>query len=1096
VPARPLERCVSAAPAYRVDGAAVDASAFYAAACDPARSVVVQACAGAGKTWMLVARIVRALLAGAQPQQILAITFTRKAAGEMRERLDRRLHDCARMSPDELIDALAATGLDRAQAAVVAPALRMLHERVLASGRAVPVLTFHGWFAQLVGQAPLALRHALALPAQMQLIDDPDVLRDELLRAFHRRVAGDEALRADYMALVARHRRDALMQWLNAAWARRSELLAADAAGTLQTSVPAAASLWPALAGVDRPEDLVLQVPLKPQLQALALQLGARPGKLAVESADRLRDALDQADPVRAFAQVWQVLFTDKGEPRRKLGDLPEQAAACDALCVLRDAIRQQAAHEDHLAMVRLARAWLAEYAALKQRRGLVDMDDLERAALALLADPVAAGWVQERLDLQLRHLLIDEFQDTSPLQWQALHAWLASYAGAGGGASGQRPLVVFVVGDPKQSIYRFRRAEPRVFAAAREFVVHALDGQALDCDHTRRNPQALLDALNPVFERAARDEGWGPFRAHTTGHAGPGLVQRLPDVLRPPKTGRAGAAEVWRDSLTEPRREAETLLRAQEAALVAQAVSQLLAEPGWRAGEVMVLARRRAMLGLVAQALADCGVPFVQPEALALGDAPEAQDLAAVLDVLASPGHDASLARALKSPLFGASDDDLLVLARAAPAAGSWWAALQQLPAAAAPGAEPALQRARRLLAGWAEAADRLPPHDLLDRIVDQGDLLPRLAAAVPAHRRAVAQQTVEALLGAALDEGGARYATPYGFVRALRAGRVKAEIAPPADAVQLLTVHGAKGLQSRAVFLVDTDPLPRNPERCTLLVDWPVDHAAPRCAAFVLDESAIAPSLVALLAAERTERAREELNGLYVAATRSAERLVVSRTEPPPRNAAAPSWWARLSSAAALLDLGSEAVAARSAPPRSLEVEVARPWTAPPAASGIARAAVDDDAARLGQALHRLLEWLGGAMAEASQADSARAVATAFDLPPARAAALVQTALAIRDSPALARFFAGPALEWAANEVPISHGGELLRIDRLVALREQGARVWWVLDYKLAGRPQDDPALRAQLARYVAAVQAAQPGETVRGAFVTAAGQCVEPG
>ena len=91
---------------------------------------------------------------------------------------------------------------------------------------------------------------------------------------------------------------------------------------------------------------------------------------------------------------------------------------------------------------------------------------------------------MQQRLDAQVRHLLIDEFQDTSPLQWQALHGWLQAYAGAGGGAA----LSVFIVGDPKQSIYRFRRAEPRVFAAAQDFVCEGLGGARLACDHTRRN--------------------------------------------------------------------------------------------------------------------------------------------------------------------------------------------------------------------------------------------------------------------------------------------------------------------------------------------------------------------------------------------------------------------------------------------------------------------------------------------------------------------------------------------------------------------------------------------------------------------------------
>ena len=115
-------------------------------------------------------------------------------------------------------------------------------------------------------------------------------------------------------------------------------------------------------------------------------------------------------------------------------------------------------------------------------------MQDLERCALALLSDPAVAGWVQQRLDARLRHVLIDEFQDTSNLQWQALLGWLSSYAGAGGGASGQRPLSVFIVGDPKQSIYRFRGAEPRVFEAARTLRRRRPRGHDLACNHTRRN--------------------------------------------------------------------------------------------------------------------------------------------------------------------------------------------------------------------------------------------------------------------------------------------------------------------------------------------------------------------------------------------------------------------------------------------------------------------------------------------------------------------------------------------------------------------------------------------------------------------------------
>eukprot|EP01035_Chromulina_nebulosa_P058501 gene58501-80104_t len=126
-----------AQPAYRIDGALVGAEAFYAVACDPRRHVVVEACAGAGKTWMLVSRILRALLDGAEPQEILAITFTRKAAGEMRTRLNEWL---TALSADggsdaDRVLALQQRGLHAATAQALAPALADLQQRLQQVGR-------------------------------------------------------------------------------------------------------------------------------------------------------------------------------------------------------------------------------------------------------------------------------------------------------------------------------------------------------------------------------------------------------------------------------------------------------------------------------------------------------------------------------------------------------------------------------------------------------------------------------------------------------------------------------------------------------------------------------------------------------------------------------------------------------------------------------------------------------------------------------------------------------------------------------------------------------------------------------------------------
>lgn len=1067
------------APAYRLDGRAIDADGFYAAACDPRRSVVVEACAGAGKTWMLVSRIVRALLDGAEPQQVLAITFTRKAAGEMRARLDEWLAAWAApgVTDAQRADELRQRGLDAAGAARLAPSLAALHGRLLAAGRAVEVRTFHGWFAQLLSHAPLSLVESLGLPPQAELVEDTGVLRGELMRRFHAAVDADAALRADYASLVREHRRSNLLSWLDAAWQRSTEVEGAIAAGTLESSVPPAAALWPECAEVEAPHALLRRAPRLAEFEALARALGAAKGKRTQDAGAALRNALDAPDDAAAFAGAWEALFT-KDEPR-KLGELPALAEGVERLRELQRMQRQHQAWRDQQRLGRLVRVLLAEFAALKRRRGLVDMPDLERAALALLSTHELSGWVQERLDQQVRHLLVDEFQDTSPLQWQALHGWLSAYAGAGVAPS------VFIVGDPKQSIYRFRRAEPRVFDAARRFVAEGLRGQVLECDHTRRNAPAVIAALNAVFDDAARADGWGPYRAHTTGSDADGAVRALPGVART-ATERAAAREDWRDSLTQPRHEAEFRRRQAEAAQVADAVAEGLAAGTTRAGRVMVLARRRAVLADVADALAARHVPHVVPEAVALAEAPEALDLAAVLDVLASPAHDLSLARALKSPLFGAEDADLLWLARRAQRDRSAW---RHALAAAddAPGA--ALPRARRLLDGWQALAERLPPHDLLDRIVHEGELVPRLLAAVPAARRHAALQAVQATLAAALELDGGRYASLYGFVRALKSGRLSGAAAAPADAVQLLTVHGAKGLEADVVFVADADPEPRRPETCTLLVDWPVGADAPACVAFVRNESKLPPSLRDRFAVETAARDREELNGLYVAMTRARQQLVFSHNEPL-RRGALRTWWQRVAPVTRPWVPAPPAAGGAEPPPR---VAVQAP-PQPRAAAARRPAAADAEAARLGQAVHRALEWLGQPAGTPPPPDEACAAAAAAH--GADAAAVTATVRRVLASEACRRFFDPARLRWAGNEVPFADAEGVLRLDRLVLLAEgEGAApVWWVLDYKLASEPAALATYAPQMARYLAAVRAAQPGDAVRGGFITGRGQFVE--
>jgi ATP-dependent helicase/nuclease subunit A len=219
--------------AYRINGDLASREAFYAVACDPARSVAVEACAGAGKTWMLVSRILRALLDGTAPQDILAITFTKKAAGEMRERLLKWLVEFADQPEEQLAQELRLRGMDMAQASARAADLRCLHQRLTSLGRPVQIRTFHSWFASLLRTAPLAVLQDLGLPAQYELLEDDSEAVQRTWPRFYAAVAASPALRQDFMDSVALHGRSQTQKALANALQKRVEFTLADAGGVV-----------------------------------------------------------------------------------------------------------------------------------------------------------------------------------------------------------------------------------------------------------------------------------------------------------------------------------------------------------------------------------------------------------------------------------------------------------------------------------------------------------------------------------------------------------------------------------------------------------------------------------------------------------------------------------------------------------------------------------------------------------------------------------------------------------------------------------------------------------------------------------------------
>jgi ATP-dependent helicase/nuclease subunit A len=1110
------------APAYRINGTPAAREAFYALACDPARSIAVEACAGAGKTWMLVSRILRALLDGCAPQDILAITFTKKAAGEMRDRLNTELRRWASLTDEALAGELRARGLGAAEAIRRAPEARSLHARVMAMGRVVQVRTFHSWFAALLRGAPLSVLQELQLPVQYELLEDDALAIAQVWPRFYAALTRDPDARQDFMDSVAVHGRHQTLEALKKALQKRVEFALADAAGVVEASVEPFGTRYPALGDLALPELALLQPQARSRWHARAQTLGTEANKTPKDSAARVIDAFELPDeagfmPQRLAMLRKAFLVADEDRLNSRLAKYESAQAAEAELVELCGAVRQHKAWSHHQRMSRLARVLLASFAAFKRERGWVDMNDVEGAARRLLGDAELSGWLQQRLDARLRHVLIDEFQDTNPLQWQALYGWLSAYAGAG---PGEAPCV-FLVGDPKQSIYRFRRAEPQVFKAAQAFVVQGLAGALLSCDHTRRCAPAVVDALNAAMGEAVQAGEYGSdYRPHTTESTADGNVRRLPQL---PRSLRARAATeaggmAWRDSLTTPRVLPEDSMSALEAQQAADWVAAEIADGRVRPEDIMVLARRRERLAWMHEALRERGIASEQPEKLELGEAPAVQDVVALLDALVSTRHDLSLARALKSPLFGWGDDDLAQMARlrlrATPPKGeggaatlarpSWWEVLQGLAdasddalAAAAQSSAQAqrLRDAAQRLALYRQWLLNLPPHDALSAIYDHADVLARYAQAVSASQRGAVLAQLRDMLTQSLAQDGGRFLTPYRLVRALRAGGIKATPVQTPGAIRLLTIHGAKGLEAHTVLMLDTDTGASKPESMGVLVDWPGEAPLPRRFVFLASEKSPPACAVDVLGQEQQARSLEELNALYVALTRAERRLVISSFEPHQRSAK--TWYERLQPLALEVDAPAPAHEVSGATVQRADAFTlpCLPAVAPERLTGVAptETPLEADAiTRIGLALHRMLQW-HPTQAQAFEwtEEHAQAVAREFALDAAHS----------REALAMARRMVAGEAAWAwdasalnhwGNEVELFHQGELLRLDRLVRRRDSGE--WWVLDYKSAAHPERQPALLAQMQGYRQAMAQARPGEPVRLAFINAQGRLIE--
>lgn len=983
-----------------------------AQALDPRRSFIVQAPAGSGKTELLVRRYLHLLRTVQRPEEILAITFTRKAAAEMKHRI---------------LDALVAAPIAGMTAADISPRLR--------------VQTIDALCASLTRQMPVLAKFG----AQPETVDKPEELYVEAAR------------------------RAFVLEPRNAA----AETLLTH----LDNDVAAAVELVVSMLG------------RRDQWLRKTGQVRERAELEAAFSAERERLlAAARALLPEASEALAQELLTKKGSWRKR-NKRAQAFAAADvdggarsalaALFALPPARYTEAQWTVLSAMLALLRIAVAQLKVVFAARGQADFTEIAQGAVRALGEPEAPTDLLLSLDFSIKHILIDEFQDTSISQWELLERLTAGWQADDG-------RTLFAVGDPMQSIYRFREADVSLFSRARDEGIGAVPLEFLRLTTNFRSQSGIVDWVNATFPRVL------PERED----AATGAVPYSPAVAH--HAAEDGDAVCWH-LFDERDDEAARLVEIVRAARARNAQ-----------GSLAVLVRNRTHLDRIVPALQDAGIRYRAVEIVHLGEKQVVQDLFALTRALLHPADRIAWLALLRAPWCGLTPVDLALLAE--DAEETVWELMHDDARAARLDAGSRLRMLRLVAVLEPALANRLR-FNLRDAVEGAWLALGGPACCTDATELEDAAMFLDEL--ERVEEAG-DIADPAAFEDSLEKLYALPDLDAGDDAVQIMTVHKAKGLEFDTVIVPGLDRAPRSnppplivwkalPDQGLLLA--PIHESGGEkdpCYEYVRGLGRIAEDL-------------ESGRLLYVAATRAKSRLhllgcVKRDDEGAVRKPAARSLLRELWPFAAE-EVGARVVRTTSPPAAARENRLSRfashfvlpspppaaAWRAPPATQqqtdAIEFSWVGETARHVGSVVHRWMQCIAddgiaGWTLERIEALRPR-LARELErrgVPPAdcaTAAARAARALAQTLEDARGRWLLGPHADAKSEyRVRLAAGNTVYSyiMDRIFR-DEAGTR--WIVDYKTSGHEGGDVEAfldrervryAGQLARYAMALGKAE--------------------
>ncbi len=879
------------------------------AAVVPDANVWLSASAGSGKTQVLSARVIRLLLAGARPEEILCLTFTKAAAAEMAERINRKLAGWVQMKDALLAAELRAIGADFAKDRL-ADARKLFAEILDAPGGGLQIMTIHAFCQSLLASFP---EEAGVMPG-FEPLDDRT--KAELQREVLSQIVREADETGDTHIVQSLHRLG-LERGEDNAW---GFLQRCAAALEIMQQLPEGTGMLPFVRrqlGLNfdgAVDDLIATfcsdeaLDRRTIVAVKELNLVWAKGKADSRGAKRaaaITQWLEFSPLERAqhFDMIHACWSKADGEPLvASKGFTPDDESYIDLAMSLykwsRHVVESRAVanYADKLAdALRAGKAFALRYEKLKHARGLVDFDDLISKAADLLSTSGMTDWVRYKLDRRIDHILVDEAQDTNRKQWAIIEALSGDFF-AGLGAKGEKPRTIFAVGDFKQAIYGFQGTDPARYREAGERYAGRLaeqDGKLheLTLSQSFRSTKPILELVNALIG--------------TLGHERFGLTEEIEDhISEKPDIGSVELLEpVTADSVAEngegegdeekwlgpEKRELAAQLALKIKALVDE--GPVLASTGkpLKPGDIMVLFRKRTELSsLLVARLHALGVPVAGIDRMHIDEQLAVQDLVAAIRFALQPQDDLSLACLLVSPLIGWTQEQLLEHGYRQEKVSLW-------------------QHVRR---NGTLSADLLPLHDMLASadFTTPYQFIEQILSGPTQGRKKLGARLgqevlvpVEEFLNLAIEFEQSKGGTLQQFLDWFErnSNEIKRERLTGSNEVQIMTVHGAKGLQAPLVILADVtvDPGSRGNKDPGSVIE--IENVGPLPILRVNKETRFG-KLAEVEEARETSELNEHYRLLYVALTRAEERLIMAGSLGKQQKGPKPdSWYAAIETA-----------------------------------------------------------------------------------------------------------------------------------------------------------------------------------------------------